>query len=433
MTQQPAHTPLSKIFSWFQKGAWTVVDQGLFAGSNFILYVLLARWLTPAQYGAFAVAFTVFLLVGTAHTGILTEPMLVFGPVRYEKNLPAYLAILLRGHLIFSLIAAIILLGTAVWFRHSAGLGAVFLALAFSQAFMLFLWLMRRAYYIKLQPLWAAIVGAVYALLMLAGDYVAFRQSWLSATTALAIMSVASVAAGLWAMAQLDIRLFAKSDPSLRRDVITQHKSYAPWAVATGALMWIPSQLPLLVLSATAGLEASAALKALRNLAMPAAQAYTGLLALLVPAFVNARNRGGLTRALWVSAGIMIACMGLYWVFLGFAGAPLMRWMYKGQYCQYTGLLWALGAQPVVAAVAAVLGAGLRAQERPDQVFWSYLGTSIGIVTIGIAMIYWWSVMGAVWGYVVCNLIGIGVMLYLLSKPSAAQGGTRPVAETPEL
>jgi len=51
---------IKKVLHWTGKGGLAVVDQALFAGSNFLLSILLARWLTPAEYGAFAVADAVF-------------------------------------------------------------------------------------------------------------------------------------------------------------------------------------------------------------------------------------------------------------------------------------------------------------------------------------------------------------------------------------
>ena len=64
---------------WLGRGAWAVSDQGLFAVSSALLNILLARWLTPSAYGAFAVAYSVSLFMGAFHTALLTEPMLVFG------------------------------------------------------------------------------------------------------------------------------------------------------------------------------------------------------------------------------------------------------------------------------------------------------------------------------------------------------------------
>lgn len=58
-----APSRLVSVFGWARKGFWAVLDQGLFAGSNFLVSVLLARWLEPASYGAFSVAYSVFLLL----------------------------------------------------------------------------------------------------------------------------------------------------------------------------------------------------------------------------------------------------------------------------------------------------------------------------------------------------------------------------------
>ena len=39
-----------------------MLDQGFFAGANFVLNILLVQWMGEDWYGAFTVAFTVFLL-----------------------------------------------------------------------------------------------------------------------------------------------------------------------------------------------------------------------------------------------------------------------------------------------------------------------------------------------------------------------------------
>jgi hypothetical protein len=93
---------LKALSRWLTKGFWAVSDQGLFSLSNFALSVLLARWLVPQDYGAFTVAFAVFLFVGTFYTALLTEPMLVFGPSRYEGRFSEYLGALMYGHLGFA-------------------------------------------------------------------------------------------------------------------------------------------------------------------------------------------------------------------------------------------------------------------------------------------------------------------------------------------
>ncbi len=52
-----------KFVPWVTKGGLAILDYGLFSGSNFLLGVLLARWMAPEQYGAYALAFSIFILV----------------------------------------------------------------------------------------------------------------------------------------------------------------------------------------------------------------------------------------------------------------------------------------------------------------------------------------------------------------------------------
>ena len=71
---------------WTTRGFWAIVDQALFAVSNLIINVLLARWLSPREYGAFVTAYVVLILVSVAHAGLLIEPMMVLGPSRFGRG-----------------------------------------------------------------------------------------------------------------------------------------------------------------------------------------------------------------------------------------------------------------------------------------------------------------------------------------------------------
>jgi hypothetical protein len=106
--------------AWAHKGGFAILDQALFAGTNFLVNVLLARWLEPAQYGAFAVAYAVFLLLTTFHTAVLTEPMLVFGAGKYADRFPQYMGLLISGHCWVASLIALLLAVAALTMR---GLG----------------------------------------------------------------------------------------------------------------------------------------------------------------------------------------------------------------------------------------------------------------------------------------------------------------------
>ena len=57
----PGAAAYSQHRTWLQKGLYAVLDQGLISGSNFLLTILLARWLAPEQYGAYALSFAIFV------------------------------------------------------------------------------------------------------------------------------------------------------------------------------------------------------------------------------------------------------------------------------------------------------------------------------------------------------------------------------------
>src|SRR5215211_6550801 len=108
-----------RLSQWLGKGLWAVVDQALFASSNFVLSILLARWLIPSEYGAYTVAYTTFWVLSAVHTGLLTEPMMVYGPSRYRGRLPEYLGAVLYGHVGFVVLGSFVFLSAGLGLRIS--------------------------------------------------------------------------------------------------------------------------------------------------------------------------------------------------------------------------------------------------------------------------------------------------------------------------
>jgi len=84
--------------SWLKKAFLAVLDQGLISGSNFLLAILLARWLSPEQYGAYALSFAIFVLFSFIQQGLFLEPMSVFGPSIYRNSQREYLGTLVWLH-----------------------------------------------------------------------------------------------------------------------------------------------------------------------------------------------------------------------------------------------------------------------------------------------------------------------------------------------
>ncbi|MCB0719702.1 MAG: hypothetical protein KDD65_14730 [Bacteroidetes bacterium] len=413
---------MGQILTWFRKGFWTVLDQALYAGSNFVLNVLLIDALTENAYGAFAVAFSVFLFFGTIHTGIITEPMLVFGAGRFRSRFWSYVGILRKAHILFAVFSgiALALISFVVGRLGSPLVAEALLVLAVAQPFILFLWLMRRACYVLLRPQTSAFGGIIYMVLVLAAAYALQRTGSLTVTSALLVMSGTSLIGGLWILWRLRSNQSTGEDLTAA-EAISEHRRYSGWATATGVLGWLPGNIPYIVLPLMVGTSAPGILKAIFNFMMPAAHAYAALSILLVPMFVRARESGRFRSFVFATAGLLIVANGLYWILLGVFGENLIQLLYKGKYVEYAGYLWFAGAYPFVSGLAVVVRTALRSLEKPNYVFWASVSSSITAATIGLLLIYYMGVVGAIIGFSLNMGVELAFMAYFFSVSSKAK------------
>lgn len=404
-------------------GAWAGLDQTLFAFSNFVLNVLLARWLSPPEYGAFTVAYAGFLLFGTAHSALLTEPMLVFGPGRHKERVKAYLGVLLQLHWRGTILAAAIVGIVAFGLRNlmGDGFGVVLVVLAAVSPLILFQWLMRRACYMRFEPRDAAMAGAMYLPIVIGAAFVLARTETLSPATALLVLGGASLLSGGWLWRR---QAAGRGEPEGARlgEVAREHWSYGRWALAASLLSWVPTNVYYLLLPLWGGLEAAAALRAMTNLVLPILHLTTAVGAILLPTFVRAREEGTLRAIAWGSVGAFALAAAAYYVLVVAFRVPLVAWLFDGKYDAYTGLVWVLGVLPLTAAVTAVAGDVLRAQQRPERVFWAYVAATAAALTLGVAAVAAWSVQGAALGLVLSSTVtGVAMATFLRRPPKQAE------------
>ena len=406
--------------TWAGKGSLAILDQGLFASSNFLLNVLLARWLAPGDYGAFAVAFSVFLLLGVFHNFILTAPMLVFGPGKYRERFPEYLGILLRGHFALMLSGAGLLAAVAFLLGrlYSPVVERAFLALAIAAPFILLLWLLRRAFYVQLNPGWAAAGGGVYLLVLLASALTLRAAGRLTPATGFLAMAAASLITCLLLLILL--RPTLATDSSAIRAVVADHWRYGKWLVASVGPGWITENIYFLVLPAWVGLAEAGALKALMNLAMPALHAISALGVLLLPILVLDRDCGGpraMKRTIKLSLALLILGSACYLALLWGFRLQIFHVLYAGKYTAYASWpVLLVGLLPFAQSLPTVMGGALGALERPNLVFWSWVGSGAVALALGVPLASSLGVGGALAGVVASYVLTGFLMLFFLLR-----------------
>lgn len=407
---------------WLRNGLWALADQGLFSGANFFANVLLAKLLAPAEYGAFTIALTTFLLLGTIHTALLTEPMLVFGPARYRGNMASYLRALLRGHAALSGAFGAMLIAAGLVCRvfHMPAIGNALLCLAFSQPLVLLLWLMRRACYLEASPRRAAHAGMVYLALVVGGIVVLSRAGQLSVMSSLAVMAAGSLvcAAPIW------ISLTGRQAEALprpgRRGIAAVHWEYGRWAAVSAGLGFIPWNIYYYVLPLFTDLAATAALKAMVNMTLPMLQATSALMPLLLPALVRLRGTPSFARLVQITACWTAAVLTAFWLIAGAFHSLAVREIYRDRYREAAPLLWMLGALPLAAGLSAVYSTALRAEEDPRGVFYATLTAAVISMSLGLLLTARDGVRGAATGMVTYFAISAGILWFRWSRKDEA-------------
>jgi O-antigen/teichoic acid export membrane protein len=388
------------------------VDQGLFTLTNFGLNILLARWLSPEEYGAFTIAFTLFLLFGALHIAVLIEPLLIFGPSTYEHTLSDYFDTTLSLHWGFVALAGVLLVtvGFLCWLSDAVALSSSILALAVAGPFMLLLWLLRGMCYVRSESIFLAVWGSCfYLVLMVVGSVCLFSHQWLSASSGISLMGGASGLVSVWLSSRLGVHWRKANIGQIRRDAIAHHWQYGRWSAATYAFVWIPENFPYLLLAHWGGLSASAALRALVNLLMPLLRLQAALVPLLLTIFARTWTSAQVRQVRQLLSALTIGAI-VYWLSLGVYHRSILMWLYDGQYQEYGTYLWLLGLIPFCGSVSTVLSTVLRARKHPELVFWAHATAAIIVLTVGIGLVAAWGTVGAVWGM---GLAGIATTLVM--------------------
>lgn len=417
MTEKPYNTV------WIRRGTWAIADQGLFAMANVVLNVMLARWLMPAEYGAFAVGYSVFLFIGAIHTGLVTEPLLVFGAGKYSTRLQSYLSALVSGHWALTAIGSSLLgcAGLVARFKGHHQLAQAFFGLAIATPFSLLMWLARRAAYVRFQSRLACFASAVNLLLLLAGLTALGTLHLVSIFSALVMMGIASVASGLWLLKRLAprLRLPIESFPTIvdepvnveLKQVAADHWHYGRWSTATALVMWVPLNFFFVVLSIYVNLEASASLKALANLVLPLLQANAALGSLLLPAMVvGAADRQQFKKLLRASLLLFAGGALLYSVVIGIFSRPLIHLLYNGAYDNHTSGFFLLLVIPILDGTLVVLACALRSLARPDRVFWGHLVVALFVLSGGVVATQAAGLRGAAMAMICADFLGVAIL-----------------------
>jgi O-antigen/teichoic acid export membrane protein len=426
-----------KFIPWVTKGGLAILDYGLFSGSNFLLGILLARWMAPEQYGAYALAFSIFILVTFLYQALVLEPLSVFSGTSFPNNLRGYLQSNVWLHWGLSIVICLLLGGTAVaakvWW-HSPISAMAFAGMTVATPFILIHALGRRSFYLKLSPGPAAFGSAFYCAFVVGGAFAIYKLGWLSAFTAFLAMGLAALVGGVIMFFQLHAKLEPSAGKVHLRTTWGKHWEYGRWALATCVVGWIPTYVYIPIVSKFNGLAVAGELRALMNLGGPVLQTYAALSMLFLPLAARVQSTQGRRGASGLTVkltGLFVAGAIVYWAVLIPLKRPLFQMLYAGKYLDASSLLPLFAAETVVWSAALGPAILLRAMESPRSLFFANGAASAVALLFGIPATRLFGLHGVIWSMVLANVLYVVVAFIMLGRKVSALKVPEPLFEMP--
>jgi O-antigen/teichoic acid export membrane protein len=411
-----------KFLSWGTKGGLAILDYGLISGSNFVLGVLLARWLSPREYGAYALVFSLFILVGFLYQSLLLEPLSVFSGTLFHDNLRGYLRTTLWIHWALSLVMCVVLgaaAGLTQVIGHASLLAVSLAGMTIATPFILAHGLGRRGFYLKLSPGPAAFGSIFYCVMVIGGVFLVYRLGWLTSFSAFLVMGCAAFVSSIVMVFQLHAALPPASGRPELGSTCKKHWEYGRWALGTCVVGWIPNYIYIPLVSGFSGMAAAGELRALMNLAAPVLQTYAALSMLFLPYAARVQSGTGRSEAASLNrrlAGLFVAGSLVYWAVLIPLKLPLFHFLYAGKYIESAYLIPLFALETTIWSASLGPAILLRAMESPRSLFIANSAASLVAVLFGVPATRYFGLPGVIWSMICANFLYVVVAFVLFGR-----------------
>lgn len=408
----------------FSKVLSAIVEQAIFAGTNFLVTVLLVRWMPIDHVGAYSFCYSLFIVTCMLFEAVVSEPIPILGPSRYASRLSRYTGAIVALHLATSVLASLgLLLAASVFHDRASPLIAETMVGTAIAAPLLFLRSMTQqlCYTHSYNGLFA-LGGVAYAIL--APSFLFALHAAGTLTPAYAIVAVGGAMAlpCLFIMAVFlrpELRLAHIS--STIREVLQDHWRYGRWAIVAQTNHWLGGNIFHLVGPSMIGLEATAAVRAIFNLILPVNLANAATLSAAAPSLAryHSENQQDRYRRMFAlfSGTVLSWTVGYALLFL-IIGAQAIHFCYRGVFDELISpslIMW-LCVIPVLSALNASVELDLRLKGRMKSIALSKFAWTASTMTIGVGACAAFGLLGVFIGWALSSVILLGRNIWCASR-----------------
>jgi O-antigen/teichoic acid export membrane protein len=409
--QLRCHGFAGRAWFWLTRGILASADQGLNSGANFVVSILLARWLSAEHYGAYVLAFSVFVFTTAVHQALVLEPMSIFGASLDGPQRSDYLWALFRIQVIAGTVIGALMAISAVivsTLAVSTQLGFALGGLALTSPCMLMFSFVRSASYLGLAPGPASACSFVYSSLVIGGVSLFHLYGWVSVFLVFAWTGASAAVAAVLLWLQLKPAQPLQDRSVSMRAVCRDHWNYGRWPLLVVPLTLIRENLFLTFTGVYLGLRYAGVLQGMLNFVLPLTQLGTCLCRLFQPylARIAAEKGSAAIRAGVLKVGILFTVVGAgYATCLYVFHGPLLHFLYADKFDKFSGLVSWMGLSGMFYIAGYVPSLGLRSIQSPSSIVIAYAGSALASFVIGIPLMWRFHMGGAVVGLCISNLV----------------------------
>jgi O-antigen/teichoic acid export membrane protein len=393
---------LERLRHWGVKGGLGILDQGLFSGANFLLGILLARWMSPEMYGGFAASYSLFLLLSTFQVAIIAEPMSIRGADKYRQDVVSYLNYLLRLQWVGTLLGTLLLIAFSLFFVEGT-LREAMMAMLISLPLILFYWYLRRAFYIGMQSDIAMVTSLIYSALLII--FVLYVQSagGITVFEAYLGMALSSLAASIFALPQLGVNFFGKQSggSSINAQLVNRELwNFGKWVLPAYLAGWLTSLSFPFIVSILINAQSAGAYRAVQNLFLPLQQFLAAVTLLALPWLAKQKSDHGNRRLFHLAqaaAGITGLAALIYCLSIIIFRQKILALLYMNEfYSSFDDLVIFLAIATLLGSVPLMLGLALRVLDQPHTILWSKGCAGVFTVLVAIPIIKLFQMNGVI-------------------------------------
>jgi O-antigen/teichoic acid export membrane protein len=375
---------------------WGLGDQALVSGVNFLTIIVVARAVSPPEFGSFVLAFTVILSTLTLQAALITRAHNVLGTVRGGDAYADYSTTAAVAQLVYSAVCGCLCL-LAAGIAYVADLGVTSLLLALALA--LVAWQLqefgRRVLYTE-RRLAAATANDVLSYGSSAAALVVLWQA-----DALTVPRALLVLAGGFAigLVLLGRQLRVALSGNLHAPSLRESWRFGRWLGLAELGQWLSTQFFYYLAALVVSSVASGALKAGQTLLGPVAAFLAFFTSYLPIVFARELERSG-TPARKVSWSLyaILPVVVLYGLAAGVFAKPLLEVVYGSEYAGYGNVVVLFAVYYVALTFSTVAVAVLSAKGATRDVFVGQAAGAAVALATGWLLLLAWGAAGGVAG-----------------------------------